>query len=89
LNAEWKQIKKNNELIQQKIQEYSTKQKINLAKNTLLIWTKESNVNLSTNSNDIILDESISSTSSTKTTNSIITNDADNNPTIKKLQKNH
>ncbi|CAF4625576.1 unnamed protein product, partial [Rotaria sp. Silwood2] len=52
--------------------------------NALLIWTKQSNVNLSTYSTDIILDERISSAT---TTYSIIANHVDNNPTIKRSKK--
>lgn len=88
MNAEWKEIKKNDELIHQKIKTYSTKQKVNLAKNTLVFWPKQPNVNLSSNSNDIILDECVSSTSSATTApNSVIINDEGNNSTTTKSKK--
>ena len=75
MNAQWKQIKNNDELIQEKIETYLTKQKVDLAKNTLLLWKKQSNVNVSSDSNLIILDEGTSSTSAaTPSTSSSTTN---------------
>jgi len=62
-------------LIQEKIENYLTKQKVDLAKNTLLLWKKQSNVNVSSDSNLIILDEGASSTSAaTPSTSSSTTN---------------
>ncbi|CAF1271277.1 unnamed protein product [Rotaria sp. Silwood1] len=89
MHAEWNEIKNNDELIQQRIEKYSTKHKLNLAQNSLLLWAKNSNSNSSTKSNIIILDDSPSSTSSATTTiNSTVTNDVGANLTMNKSQKN-
>ena len=75
MNAQWKEIKNNDELIQEKIENYLTKQKVDLVKNTLMLWKKQSNVNVSSDSNLIILDEGASSTSAaTPSTSSSTTN---------------
>ncbi|CAF5014027.1 unnamed protein product, partial [Rotaria sp. Silwood1] len=60
------------ELIQQHIEIYSTKQKLNLAKNTLLLWTNNSNINSCTQSDVVTLDDCTLS-SITTTTNTIST----------------
>jgi hypothetical protein len=90
MNVEWKEIKNNNELIQEKIEKYSIKQKVDLAKNTLLLWKKQSNVNLSSDSNLSILDEGAPSTSVTVPpthTSSSTTNNVNINSTVKKSKE--
>ncbi|CAF1403975.1 unnamed protein product, partial [Rotaria magnacalcarata] len=72
LNVEWNKIKKDDELIQQHIEIYSTKQKLNLAKNTLLLWTNNSNINSCTQSDVVTLDDCTLSSIAT-TTNTIST----------------
>jgi hypothetical protein len=90
MNAEWKEIKNNNELIQEKIEKYSIKQKVDLAKNTLLLWKKQSNVNVSSDSNLSILDEGAPSTSATippPPTSSSTTNNVNISSTVKKSKE--
>ncbi|CAF3620977.1 unnamed protein product [Rotaria sordida] len=57
---------------------------LNVTKNNLVTCIKQPNINPSANSNDIILDECISSTTSN---DSIIASNADNNVTIMKRSK--
>ncbi|CAF2767137.1 unnamed protein product [Rotaria sp. Silwood2] len=73
LNVEWNKIKKDEELIQKQIEEYSTKQKLDSAKNTLLIWTNNYNINSCTQSDVVARDDctlsSIPTTNTTSTAN--------------------
>ena len=81
MNIEWNTIKRDEELIQKQIEKYSTKQKLDSSKNTLLIWMNKSNINSCMQPDVITLDgctlSSIPATTTTTytipTTNAITT----------------